>query len=654
MQSRPSTAPRTILTIVLAALVGCGMAGSRTAAVLPDARTPPAMHRLAALAAADTTPPIREQSLPSGPQQAEVTFLSSPSGATVTLNGRPLSGTTPIDRLLVAPGDSTITFHLKNREPVTLERTWKAGATDRLDVLLLPLVANVTLASTPRGAAVWVNGRRLVEETPVENFPVPAGKSRIEFYLTGYEPVVVEREWPAGTKDRLDVTLPPPAASVTFLSTPPGATVLVNGKPLPDRTPIRGAPVSSGSATIQFQLEGHRPVTFERDWRPRSRDQVQAQLDPLPAVVSFVSTPPGATVLVGGEPLHATTPVDDVPIPDGVWTVEFRLEHYEPLTIEREWRPGASEQVAVELRSTKGTVRFDTPDGWERIEIDGTHLPLAPDEQVILPAGRHKARAYRGDQIGDATFDVAAGGEVTVAIAWHRHGPASDRYVLIPAGRAMLGSDNYAEENPARQVDLRPFWIARYEVTIAEYTACVNAGECAEPRVGRDCNWNVPGRGPHPVNCVNARDAQAYAAWLSARDRLAYALPSADQWERAARGTEGRRNPWGDDPPSGQCNTCDRSCRFHHFKNGEIDDGWSETAPVGTLTACVTSDGIHDLVGNVAEWCQIEGAKGEFGVRGGSWGQIGGLLDPAFPSARPARKREATIGFRLVVNEDAS
>lgn len=651
MQSRLRKAPLHILAVALAAAGGCATPGVQDPARLSDRHTPPAGYRLAALAAAEGAPAIREQSLPAGPREAEITFLSTPPGATVIVNGRTLPGRTPIDGLRLPARPSAIEFRLDNHEPVVMNRTWEPGARDRLDAELRPRVAQVTLVSTPPGATVWVNGERVVRGTPIDDVPIPGGRSRIEFYLSGYEPAVIERTFRPSTRDRVEVTLSPPAARVTFLSRPPGATVTVNGKAVSGRTPIDGAAVPPGAATIVFQLDGHRTTTLEREWAPKARDLVEARLAPLPARVTFVSTPPGASVWLGGEQLDGTTPAADVPVPAGRWTVEFRLDEHEPAIVEREWRPGTADRVAVELRSSKGTVRFVTQRPWERIEVDGTPALLGPDDLVSLPAGRHTARAYSGDQVGGAAFDVAAGSEVSVQLAWQRHGPASDQYVFFPAGRAALGSEGYAEENPPRKVDLGPFWISRREVTVTEYRACVEAGPCVAPGSGPDCNWSVADRGEHPVNCVAAHDAEAYAAWLSTRDGLTYSLPTADQWERAARGTEGRRYPWGDGPPAGQCNMCDRACRFHHFKDRDADDGWAETAPVGALAACTTPEGVLDLVGNVAEWCRVDEKGDRYGLRGGSWGQIGGLLDPAFPSERPAAERDATIGFRLVVTQ---
>jgi formylglycine-generating enzyme required for sulfatase activity len=668
---------------------------------------------------------LRERSLPADPLPAYVTFTSTPPGATVIVNGKPLPGRTPVTKAAVPPVRSKIEFKLANYESVTERRSWSPSEVDRVEVRLRPRPAYLTLTSSPAGATIWVNGQRLVKQTPTAVF-VPPGRNRIEFHRYQYEPVVIERAWGPNAKADINVTLLPPSAHVTFVSFPPGATVTIDGEPLDGRTPIEKAAVQPGRHRIEFSLDDHAPVVIERAWRPKASSRVEVRLRAFRVQVTFRSMPEGATVVVDGQSLDGTTPIEDMEMRPGRHTVEFRLPNHETAIVEAEWqqdetaevdvdlrplwsrvtfsttpqgasvsvdgrriagttpienirilptrstvefhldgyepvsmtrafRAETSERVEVHLKPVKdpGRVYFRSAEAWERLEIDGDSVAVRPTEPWTLAPGSHVARAFRGDEIANARFEVESGEDVDVELTWGRWRPDPERYALLPRARAVLGSEHYAEENPPRTAEIPGFWIARSEVTVEEYRQCVKDGSCERPDKGKDCNWKRKKRTEHPINCVSARDAEAYAAWLSRRDGLAYELPTVDQWERAARGTTGRRYPWGDDPPTGQCNSCDRKCRFHHFKERELNDGWSETAPVGTLTECASPEGITDLVGNVAEWCRDESttAKGRYAVRGGSWGQIGAFLDPSFPSDRLAASREPTIGFRLVVPE---
>ena len=219
--------------------------------------------------------------------------------------------------------------------------------------------------------------------------------------------------------------------------------------------------------------------------------------------------------------------------------------------------------------------------------------------------------------------------------------------------KSTLGDKRFEDINPAHPVDIPALWMARREVTVDEYRQCVEAGRCEVPGSEPSCNWTAQDRGKHPINCVNAAGAQAYAAWLSEREGLAYRLPTVDEWERAARGSGDRILPWGDAPPGTRCNTCDKACALERFRDEAFNDSWPETAPAGVLAYCVSPEGVIDLIGNVSEWARVGATDDSFQVRGGSWAQVGVFLDPALAVEMPGTTRDPTIGFRLVVSSAA-
>ena len=114
--------------------------------------------------------------------------------------------------------------------------------------------------------------------------------------------------------------------------------------------------------------------------------------------------------------------------------------------------------------------------------------------------------------------------------------------LYVPAGEFMMGltaadTEAFADEKPPHPVYLDAFWIDRTEVTKAQYQRCVEAGVCAAP----SCSGT--GKGDHPVVCVRWQDASKYCAWAGRR------LPTEAEWEKAARGTDGGKYPWGNDAP---------------------------------------------------------------------------------------------------------
>jgi formylglycine-generating enzyme required for sulfatase activity len=171
--------------------------------------------------------------------------------------------------------------------------------------------------------------------------------------------------------------------------------------------------------------------------------------------------------------------------------------------------------------------------------------------------------------------------------------PACPRMVVIPAGQFTMGAvtddpDAVPTEKPQRSVTIaRPFALAKYEVTVGEYAACVADGAC--PNRGDQAPW---GGGRFPAVKAEWRDAKAYAAWLSATTGKAYRLPSEAEWEYAARAGSRTRYHWGNRAGRNRANCQD--C-------GSIWDG-RQAAPVGSFLA--NRFGLHDMLGNVWEWTE--------------------------------------------------
>ncbi|MCP4418246.1 MAG: formylglycine-generating enzyme family protein, partial [Chloroflexi bacterium] len=175
-----------------------------------------------------------------------------------------------------------------------------------------------------------------------------------------------------------------------------------------------------------------------------------------------------------------------------------------------------------------------------------------------------------------------------------------------------------ANEKPIHNVYLDAFWIDRTEVTNDQFTAFVNvtgyetsAEQFGASRVeGRGANWyvndadwqypqgpdsSINSLGDHPVVQVSWYDAVAYCLWRGMR------LPTEAEWEKTARGTDGRRYPWGDEFDGTRLNFCDTSCSLR-WKNELYNDNYVRTAPVGSYLNGTSSYNALDMAGNVVEW----------------------------------------------------
>ncbi|MEQ8354386.1 MAG: SUMF1/EgtB/PvdO family nonheme iron enzyme [Kiloniellaceae bacterium] len=252
--------------------------------------------------------------------------------------------------------------------------------------------------------------------------------------------------------------------------------------------------------------------------------------------------------------------------------------------------------------------------------------------------------------------------------------------VTVPAGPFIAGSDQaereaayrldeaayghsatregrwYAGEGPRREEILPTFSITRTPITNRLYAAFLAASGGPAPDVDRKTwagyglvhpfartrrhAWRQgrppEGREDHPVVLVSQGDAQAFAAWLSAQTGRRWRLPSAQEWEKAARGTDGRMFPWGADWDASRLNS--------------HDAGPFDTLPVGRFPAGASPYGLLDAAGQVYEWTGSPAGPGRFLVKGGSWDDSGcGVCRPAAAHARPAALKHILIGFRLVV-----
>jgi serine/threonine-protein kinase len=220
--------------------------------------------------------------------------------------------------------------------------------------------------------------------------------------------------------------------------------------------------------------------------------------------------------------------------------------------------------------------------------------------------------------------------------------------LYVPGGSYSLGAEVNDEARPIRRVVLSPFWIAKYPVTNEQYARFLAENPGGEkPEFWRDKRFNQPRQ---PVVGVSWEEARAYCRWAGLR------LPSEAQWEAAARDTDQRRYPWGNDEPTAE-----------HANFGGREGGMT---PVGTYPKGAGPFGALDQVGNVWEWCEdawnpiayrerqgqrdplsTVSTKGDVAVRclrGGSWSVGAEDLAAALRNRYEASIRYWNFGFRCL------
>jgi formylglycine-generating enzyme required for sulfatase activity len=236
-------------------------------------------------------------------------------------------------------------------------------------------------------------------------------------------------------------------------------------------------------------------------------------------------------------------------------------------------------------------------------------------------------------------------------------GRDSYRYVIpptsqVPAGPFLMGSDPrrdsqaHDKELPQHTVQLPAYHIGTFPLTVVEYACFVETTQHREPVA-----WQIQltERPDHPVVNISQDEANEYASWLTQMTKERWRLPTEEEWEKAARGADGRIYPWGDQWDKTMANT--------------NDAGPGMTTPVGSYPRGASPYGVQDMAGNVMEWTSTHYMSYHYHpdtrhdhellslvIRGGSWHN-----DPQ--SARvacrhiidnPLDKHFPSLGMRLV------
>jgi formylglycine-generating enzyme required for sulfatase activity len=235
--------------------------------------------------------------------------------------------------------------------------------------------------------------------------------------------------------------------------------------------------------------------------------------------------------------------------------------------------------------------------------------------------------------------------------------PSGTPMVLIPGGDFIMGcvaDDAAPNERPLTPVTLAEFYMSRFPVTNGQYELFDPSHK--QKRLPR-------ADASHPVVYVSSVNAIKYCEWLGQRDGKKYRLPTEAEWEYAARGTDERKYPWGEDDHRGDlANFADASTTFA-WREARISDGYPETSPVGAYPRGVSFFGLGDMAGNVWEWCldfyhplpgpekrnQRSTATGTTRVyRGGSWKSRFTNLRTTARSSNAANFASNDVGFRIV------
>ena len=230
-----------------------------------------------------------------------------------------------------------------------------------------------------------------------------------------------------------------------------------------------------------------------------------------------------------------------------------------------------------------------------------------------------------------------------------KFGDVPHEMIEIPAGKFVMGTnERLSDEGPEHTIYQEDFLIDKFEVTNAQYKKFIDATDRGSPSHFRNRTY-PEGKVDHPVTFVDWYDAKEYCEWVGKR------LPTDKEWEKAARGTDGRTYPWGNEFKRENANM---PLRWESL--GQFGD----TMPIGMFPEGVSPYGVHDMTGNVWEWTaswykaypQNKTFSESYGERyktlkGGSWFDCSfykcGISAPVYNRAFFAKKvKNDTFGFR--------
>lgn len=238
---------------------------------------------------------------------------------------------------------------------------------------------------------------------------------------------------------------------------------------------------------------------------------------------------------------------------------------------------------------------------------------------------------------GGAVQPVAAA-PVVPTNAFRNAAQVVGELIRIPAGNFMYGDDIW---HPKQTRYLPEYYIGKYVVTTAQFWAFVKAtGFKGDGHWGSGNEAWLKSHPDHPAVKVNWDDANAFCAWASQKMGLGIRLPSEVEWEKAARGTDGRTYPWGEAKPD--------ASRANYDKSYDLEN----LSRVGSYLAGNSPYGCADMAGNVWEWCSdwYDDKKSGRVVRGGSFSNDGFALPCAYRSYGNPTHRLIYHGFRLLAS----
>jgi formylglycine-generating enzyme required for sulfatase activity len=579
------------------------------------------------------------------------------SGARVLINGREAGFVSNGRSEALQSGEYTVTAIKEQFQPASGKVSLSDNETQTVVLKLTPNFATVEVG-IPNDAVLFVNNQRRSHGS--WNGRLNAGIYLLEARKPNHYTARQEIQLKAGDQRTFSLEPQPITGSLDVISTPPQANVRLNGQ-LVGTTPITVESLLVGEYVLIIDKPGFNAVQKMVSVSEGGTTLVKEELPEAGLFVEIVSEPEGAEVFIAGKK-SGETPY-------------------------RGFLPFGTHQ----LRVAKGSRSFE-----ERISIVSggktryfynvaepepvASAPLIAEPTASEPVVPELAQTPVPEQ--HSTKKI-----IEVEMVFVRGGSFS------MGCTAEQGGDCFENETPVSTVTLKSFYISKYEITVAQFREFIDETAYrtdADKKGGSDffdgsewkfrsgVNWAVnengvprpPGEDQHPVSFVSWNDAVAFCAWLSDKTGNKYRLPTEAEWEYAARGGRSSKN----NKFAGSNQPEDVAVFWNNAGDKPLDGNWewqriasnnNRSHRVGSKNA--NELGIHDMSGNVWEWCSdwfgdyTSQSKSNPGgpahgtarvVRGGAFTSGERNCRVSFRNSSEPNTTRSTLGFRIVMEAD--
>lgn len=332
---------------------------------------------------------------------AQIRVETTPEAAMVSCDGV-LRDASPITLKNLPAGDHLIVVQKPGFQEVRRTVTVTKGETAAVGLTLPPVTGLFVVHSTPPGAEIEISGAHR-GTAPLLVTDLPVGRYRIKASAVGYQPREVEIEVKDRIPFKVPISLVSDSAKLIIASTPPGASVTLNGLSK-GTTPCTVDRIPSGNSRLVVTLPDYGP--FQQDLRLEagSEQRLDIELKPLPGALSILTTPQGAKVYLD-DALRGQAPLVLDTVAPGTHTLRVELEHYETQTRTIELAKSQTRAEAFELVRNSGIVEIVTDPAGVTVELDGQsrgvtatggeRQPSAPFRIDPVATGEHKVLLSR-------------------------------------------------------------------------------------------------------------------------------------------------------------------------------------------------------------------------------------------------------------------